>query len=49
MERGGFVYILTNKSNNVLYTGVTSNLYNRIYQHKNKEHPKKFYGSVQCQ
>jgi len=30
------VYILTNKNNKVLYTGVTSNLPSRIYQHKNK-------------
>jgi putative endonuclease len=29
-------YILTNKSNSVLYTGVTNNLDRRIYEHKNK-------------
>jgi len=29
------VYILTNKRNDTLYTGVTSNLMERIYQHKN--------------
>lgn len=33
-----FVYILTNKYNNVLYTGVTSNLKRRVYQHKHKVH-----------
>lgn len=32
----GYVYILTNKNNSVLYTGVTSNLVKRIWQHKNK-------------
>ncbi len=32
----GFVYILTNKNNNVLYTGVTNNLAKRIYEHKSK-------------
>ncbi|MDQ7050163.1 MAG: GIY-YIG nuclease family protein [Enterobacterales bacterium] len=32
----GFVYIITNKNNTVLYTGVTSDLLKRIYQHKNK-------------
>ena len=31
-----YVYILTNVSNNVLYTGVTNNLRRRIYEHKNK-------------
>lgn len=31
-----FVYIITNKSNNVLYTGVTNNLQRRIYEHKEK-------------
>lgn len=31
-----FVYILTNKSNRVLYTGVTNDLNRRIFEHKNK-------------
>lgn len=31
------IYILTNKRNGTLYTGVTSNLKQRIYQHKNNE------------
>ena len=31
-----YVYILTNKNNNVLYAGITSNLIKRIYEHKNK-------------
>ncbi|EKE09561.1 MAG: excinuclease ABC subunit C [uncultured bacterium] len=29
------VYIMTNKRNGALYTGVTSNLIQRIFQHKN--------------
>ncbi|MCX6810579.1 MAG: GIY-YIG nuclease family protein [Candidatus Berkelbacteria bacterium] len=29
-------YILTNKSNKVLYIGVTNNLERRIYEHKSK-------------
>jgi putative endonuclease len=31
---GGFVYIVTNKPNGVLYLGVTSNLQRRIYEHR---------------
>ncbi len=31
-----WVYILSNQNNRVLYIGVTSNLEQRIYQHKNK-------------
>jgi putative endonuclease len=31
-----YVYILTNKCNTVLYTGVTNNLKRRIHEHKNK-------------
>lgn len=32
----GFVYILFNKKNGTLYTGVTSNLKLRVYEHKTK-------------
>ena len=31
-----YVYILTNKSNRVLYIGMTNNIQRRIYEHKNK-------------
>ena len=31
-----FVYILTNKSNKVLYTGITNDLRRRIFEHRNK-------------
>lgn len=30
------IYIITNRHNTTLYTGVTSNLIQRIYQHKHK-------------
>ncbi|MRT92635.1 GIY-YIG nuclease family protein [Ancylomarina sp. 16SWW S1-10-2] len=38
----GFVYILTNKNNTTLYVGVTSNLQERIAQHKEKLDKKSF-------
>ncbi len=38
MEELYHVYILTNKNNTVLYTGVTSDLQNRVLEHKDKIH-----------
>ena len=31
-----YVYIITNKYNKVLYTGMTNNLERRMFEHKNK-------------
>jgi putative endonuclease len=42
MIRGGAVYILTNSGNTTLYTGVTSNLIKRLYEHKNGIYAKSF-------
>jgi putative endonuclease len=39
MEKQFYVYIMTNWNNTVLYTGVTSNLLARIFQHKLKLNP----------
>ena len=36
MHTESYVYLLANKHNNVLYTGVTSDLIRRIYEHKSK-------------
>ncbi len=36
MSKEGYVYIITNLNDTVLYTGVTSNLKKRIYEHKEK-------------
>ena len=30
------VYIMTNKNNTVLYTGMTNNIHQRVFEHKNK-------------
>ena len=35
-NKKGFVYILFNKRNGTIYTGVTSNLVKRVYEHKSK-------------
>lgn len=39
MDRYSYVYLLTNKNNSVIYTGVTTGLIKRISQHKNKQTP----------
>ena len=36
MKRQYCVYILTNRQNRVLYTGVTSDLKRRVHQHRQK-------------
>ena len=33
---------MTNRNNTVLYTGVTSDLKERVNQHKSKKHPNSF-------
>ena len=42
MERGGCVYIMTNKNKTTLYIGVTSNLLGRIWEHKSHFYRKGF-------
>ncbi len=44
MQKGGYVYIMTNKNQTVLYVGVTNNLKRRITEHKEKLNPKSFTG-----
>ena len=42
MEKHFFVYILANKTNTTVYTGVTSNLPARVYEHKEHMDPDSF-------
>ncbi len=42
MQRGGYVYILTNRFNRVLYTGVTAQLSVRLQEHIEKANPNSF-------
>jgi putative endonuclease len=48
MKYGGCVYIMTNFHNTVLYTGVTSDLPKRVYQHKTKEYKNSFTAKYNC-
>jgi putative endonuclease len=47
-QRGGCVYILTNKMHTVLYIGVTSDITGRVWEHKNKVYPKSFTAKYNC-
>lgn len=35
-ERQSYIYMMTNKRNTVIYTGISSDLQKRIYEHKHK-------------
>ena len=48
MQYGGTVYILTNVHHEVLYIGVTSDLFTRIPEHINKVHPDSFTAKYNC-
>ncbi len=48
MKHGGYVYMLTNKNNTVIYTGVTSNLLIRIFEHKEGKYASSFTYKYHC-
>jgi putative endonuclease len=48
MKRGGATYIMTNKYNTVLYTGVTADLVRRIYEHRTHADKKSFTHKYNC-
>src|SRR5690606_39223973 len=48
MEVGGCVYIMTNFTNTTLYVGVTADIRNRAWEHKNKWYPNSFTSKYKC-
>ncbi len=48
MKHGGCVYIMTNKLRTVLYTGVTSDLRNRIIEHQTHLYENSFTARYNC-
>ena len=48
MQYGGTVYILTNVHHEVLYIGVTSDLFTRIPEHIMKVYPNSFTAKYNC-
>jgi putative endonuclease len=47
MTKQPYIYILASKKNGTLYIGVTSNLIQRIWQHKNAQ-VEGFTKKIQC-
>lgn len=39
-ERHYYVYIMTNKGDTVFYTGITGDLFTRVFQHKKERSPR---------
>ena len=48
IQKGGCVYIITNQLHTVYYTGVTSDLPQRISQHMSKFYPASFTAKYNC-
>ena len=48
MQRGGYVYIMASPNKGVLYTGMTSDLYKRVYEHISHYYPKSFTARYNC-
>ncbi len=43
-----YVYIMTNRRNGTLYTGVTNDVVRRVWQHKDKINPNAFTARYNC-
>jgi len=48
MECGGCVYIVSNHSHSVLYIGVTSHIFARVTEHREKKYPDSFTAKYNC-
>ena len=48
MQRGGVVYILSSPNGTTLYVGVTSDLYKRMVEHREKVNPNSFTAKYNC-
>ena len=48
MKRGAYVYIMASKRNGTLYTGVTSRLAERIYEHRTNAYADSFTAKYNC-
>ena len=48
MQQGGYVYIMSSPNRNTLYVGVTSNLCQRVEQHRSKFYPDGFTSKYNC-
>ena len=48
LRKAGCAYILTNKWHTVLYTGMSSDLRGRIWEHRMHKYPKSFTARYNC-
>jgi len=48
MQRGGVTYIMTNKNNEILYTGMTADLVKRVYEHRTHAMQGSFTNKYNC-
>lgn len=48
MEKGGCIYMMASFNNTTLYVGVTSNLLQRVQEHKNKKYPSSYTAKYNC-
>lgn len=48
MNIGGAVYIMSSPNRGTIYVGITSNLQNRITQHRNKQDPESYTARYNC-